>query len=97
MIGCLMVDHPTVSPLSKCKMLRASFYAEDYEIEVLSQARVMVIVYNADQYDIWQAAGMFEAAGIKTGYGFAQSKGEAIADALKHLENDMHEEIVPQV
>ncbi|GAA0441192.1 hypothetical protein GCM10008983_17830 [Lentibacillus halophilus] len=51
-------------------ILRAMFYEEDFEIEILLENTVIIYVWNIGKKQIWQAALEFETARIRVGYGF---------------------------
>ncbi|WP_217589705.1 hypothetical protein [Lentibacillus saliphilus] len=87
MLGCLALHHPTITSLTKCRMLRSLFHAEDFEIEVISRGVVMIYIWNARKIDIWQAAVLFESAAVRTGYAFGINNKEAIKQrVLDHLD-----------
>lgn len=81
MVACLILYHNTVSGLTKCKMLRAMFHTEEFEIYVSGSNTVTIYLWNVEKIDIWQVAVDFESTNIVACYGFGESMGEAYANA----------------
>ncbi|RFA36029.1 hypothetical protein CAI16_06230 [Virgibacillus dokdonensis] len=84
MICCLKIYHPTVTTLTKCKMLRFMFKDYPLQIEVISKNAVLIYVWNVPKKEVWQAFINFESTNVITGYGFSEEKAEArlIAEAM---------------
>ncbi|RIU88800.1 hypothetical protein D1864_17020 [Oceanobacillus picturae] len=77
MVSCMILRHPTISNLTKCKMLRFLFHEVNFEIHVVKQDTVVIYVWNIQQTDFWQAAVMVAVTDIEVGYGRGFGKREA--------------------
>lgn len=77
MVSCLILYHTTITSLTKCKILRAMFHTEDFEIVVGAANMVTIYLWNVGKIDIWQAATDFESTNIITCYGFGERMREA--------------------
>lgn len=91
MVSCLILYHSTITSLTKCKILRAMFKEEEFEIDVIENNTVMIYLWNVEKERIWQAAIDFETTNIVSGYGFGRRKIDARIQAfevLHHILND---------
>lgn len=86
MVSCLILYHATVSSLTKCKILRAMFHTEDFEIVVGGANTVTVYLWNVQKVNVWQAATDFESTNIISCFGFGKSKEEAHIHAQNLLQ-----------
>ncbi|API91289.1 hypothetical protein J32TS6_34170 [Virgibacillus pantothenticus] len=84
MICCLKIYHPTITTLTKCKILRFIFKDYPLEIEVISKNAVIIYVWGVPKKEVWQAVTNFESTNVIAGYGFSQEKSEArlLAEAM---------------
>jgi hypothetical protein len=82
----MILYHSTITSLTKSRVLRAIFYGEEFEIEVLDAQSMIIYVWNVKKIDIWQAAVLLESADIQLGYGFGDYKIEARRNAEHVLE-----------
>lgn len=85
MIGCLILYHPSILSLTKCRMLRSMFYKYDIEIHVLEQSTVLIFIWNIELEEIWQATMIIENENIAVGYGFNNHKLKAAEKAKRRL------------
>jgi len=92
-LGCLILYHPTITGLTKCKMLRAMFHEYDFEIHVVEKHTVVFYVWNIHRQEIWQAAATFESTNIACGYGFGKRKKGAWKEAAQVLEKWQNEKV----
>lgn len=101
MISCMKLYHPTITTLTKCKILRFIFKDYEFEIEVISNHTVIIFIWNVTKSEVWQAFAMFENTKIIAGYGFGSDKAEARLQAegmVMKLVQALHtKEIHPQV
>src|SRR5699024_9386600 len=74
MVSCLILYRSDITSWIKCFLLRAIFMEEDFEIHVIESSTVILFAWNVDKASIWQAAMLFESAGVLTGYGFGKRK-----------------------
>lgn len=84
MVICLSLYHPTVSSLTKCKLLRMTFHEEDYEIDIYNSRTVLIYLWNIDMLRAQKMVRSFEFAQIDVGYGAGKFKKEAKELALLH-------------
>lgn len=85
MISCLVLFHPTITSLTKCRLLRSIFYTEKFEIEVLHKHTVIIYIRDIEKIHIWQAALNIEMMDIFVGYGFGRRKNQARNSAFERL------------
>lgn len=85
MISCLVLSHPTITSLTKCRLLRSKFHQERYEIEVEKNHTVIIYLWYMDKMDIWQAAFNIEMMDIRVGYGFGENREAAKQSAYDRL------------
>lgn len=85
MVSSLILYHPTVSVLTKCKMLRFIFRNEMFEIDIMANNTVIIYGWNILRMDIWQIAADLESTNIWACYGFGGIKKEARKKAMKQL------------
>lgn len=83
---CMLLEHPTVSRLTKSMLLRSIFAEEEIEIEVMDEARTVIYVWNVGKEKVWQATMDLESGDITTVYAFASTKEEAYELALSNLQ-----------
>ncbi|HEY4601748.1 MAG TPA: hypothetical protein VIG73_10820 [Cerasibacillus sp.] len=81
MIGCLVLYHPTITVLTKSKILRMMFHTFDFSIQVGGKQTVTIFIKDIEKENIWQAAALFGSTNILTGYGFGTSNIEAEKEA----------------
>ncbi|UJL47311.1 hypothetical protein KFZ58_05220 [Virgibacillus sp. NKC19-16] len=86
MVSCLILYHSTITSLTKCKILRAMFHEEEFEINVIGENTVIIFLWNLDKEKVWQAVVNFETTNMKIGYGFGDRKNDAIKEAEAVLE-----------
>jgi len=86
MVSCMILYHPTITSLTKSRLLRSIFYGKEFEIEVLDQHTMSIYLWNVNKFDVWQAAVLMESADIQFGYGFGDYKAEAKTNAINMLE-----------
>ncbi|MCG3421164.1 hypothetical protein ACTWPF_16625 [Oceanobacillus sp. M65] len=89
-MSCMILRHPTISNLTKCKMLRFLFHEVNFEIHVVKQDTVVIYVWNIQQTELWQAAVMVAVTDIEVGYGKGFSKHEARKKADHVLRKWVH-------
>lgn len=77
MISCLVLYHPSVTVLTKSKILRMMFCDFDFSIHVGKMQTVTIFIKDIEIENIWQAAALFGSTNILTGYGFGKSEKEA--------------------
>src|SRR5699024_3827400 len=81
MVSCLILYRSDITSWIKCFLLRAIFMEEDFEIHVIESSTVILFAWNVDKASIWQAAMLFESAGVLMGYGFGKRKRTAYTAA----------------
>jgi hypothetical protein len=81
----MILDHPTVSNLTKCKMLRFMFHEDDCEIQVTEKNTVVIYLWNVDKIKVWQVVADLLSTNIYAGYGFGSRKKLAYEDANNTL------------
>ncbi|WP_373895378.1 hypothetical protein [Virgibacillus sp. CBA3643] len=86
MVSCLILYHTTITSLTKCKILRAMFHEEEFEINVIGENTVIIFLWNLDKEKVWQAVVNFETTNMKVGFGFGERKRDAITEARKVLD-----------
>lgn len=86
MVSCLILYHSTITSLTKCKILRAMFHEEEFEINVIEDHTVIIFIWNLDKEKIWQAVVNFETTNMKLGYDFGERKKDAITEARNVLD-----------
>lgn len=77
MVSCLILQHSTITSLTKCKMLRFIFKDYVFEIEVLSKDTAISYIYDVEKHMVWRAFALFETTNMIVGYGFGKDKVEA--------------------
>lgn len=82
---CMILHHPSITRLTKSFILRTLFQAEDIEIEVMDASTTVIYLWNVRKERIWQATAYLESVNLTTVYSFADSKEEALKEALEHL------------
>lgn len=82
----MILYHTTVSSLTKCKILRAMFHTEDFEIVVEGANTVTIYLWNVEKVDVWQAVADFESTNIIACFGFGKSMEEAHAQSQDLLQ-----------
>ena len=82
----MILYHPTVTCLTKSRILRSIFNGEEFEIEVLSPRTMLIYLWNVNKIEIWQTAALLESADIQLGYGFGDYKAGARTNAEEMLE-----------
>lgn len=66
--------------------MRFIFHANDYEINVINNNTVIIYLWNVKKIEIWQAVVQFESTNMAAGYGFGETKGNALNNASSSLE-----------
>lgn len=87
----MLLEHPTVSRLTKSMLLRSMFAEEEIEIEVIDKARTIIYVWNVEREKVWQATMDLESADITTVYAFASTKEEAYQLANRFLTGEVQD------
>lgn len=77
MISCLILGHPTITNLTKCKLLRFIFHEDEYEIQVIQKNTIVIYLWNVEKVKVWQTVANFESTEVLVGYGFGKRKNEA--------------------
>lgn len=85
MVSCLVLFHPTITSLTKCRILRSIFYKEKFEIEVVADHTVIIFIWNITQMCLWQAALNIEMLDILVGYGIGDKRECAQKLAFERL------------
>ena len=86
MVSCMILYHPTITSLTKSRLLRSIFHKDAFEIEVLDHRTMIIYLWNLQKIDVWQVAALLESVDIQLGYGFGNYKIEAKTDAKDMLE-----------
>ncbi|MBY7142742.1 hypothetical protein KFZ56_06555 [Virgibacillus sp. NKC19-3] len=96
MVSCLILYHSSITSLTKCKILRAMFHEEEFEINVIEDNTVIIFIWNLNKEAIWQAVVNFETTNMKIGFGFGERKHDARIEANNVLEEWLFAESVEE-
>lgn len=85
MVGSLILLHSSVTHLTQRKILRAMFISKRLEMDAENKYTTIAFVWDIDKNQIWQAVLELECASFVVGYGFGDTKQEAIINGEKRF------------
>lgn len=89
MVSCLILYHSTITNLTKCKILRAIFHVEEFELQVMDNNTVIIYVWNINKEAFLEAVVNLETTDIELGYGFGNRKMNAKIEAEELVESHL--------